>query len=143
MRNTRGARRPWSIWETMAVSTRTAVVVLLMADANNALSTTCSPSGTAVANTAKSCQCVSQQRPRPTRWSSSGCHGNERARAMSLGLFGLGGGGNSSKSRDGGPTASKAKRAVNSNAVFKMRVSQVRPPLQEYYSSTCCRCLAQ
>ncbi|CAM9457116.1 unnamed protein product [Ectocarpus fasciculatus] len=43
---------------------------------------------------------------------------------MSLGLFGSGGGGSGSKSRDGSPAASKAKRAVNSNAVFKTRVSQ-------------------
>lgn len=131
MRNTREARRPWIIWGTMVVSTRMAVVVLLMADANNALSTTCSP-GT-VANTAKSCTClcVSQQGPRPRRWSSSGRHGNERARAMSLGLFGLGGGGSGSKSRDGSPAASKAERAVNSNATFKRRMSQVRPRPQE------------
>ncbi|CAN0551778.1 unnamed protein product, partial [Ectocarpus sp. 12 AP-2014] len=124
MNNTRGARRPWSMWGTMVVSTRMAVVVLLMADANNALSTTCSP-GT-VANTAKSftCLCVSQQAPRPRRWSSSGRHGNERARAMSLGLFGLGGGGSGAKSRDGSPAVSKAERAVNSNSVFKRRMSQ-------------------
>lgn len=53
--------------------------------------------------------------------------GEKQPSHAGLFLFGFGGGGNSSaSSRSGAPASSKARRAVESNVVFKSRTEQVR-----------------
>lgn len=89
------------------------VVTLILVGLGNAFSPSSRPPGAGTAGTSKY---VTQ--PIPRRSYGPG--------ALPLPLFGLGGGGESSKSRSSAGGASKARRAIESNTVFRSRIAKVR-----------------
>lgn len=107
------------------------LVTLAAGGLSNAFSLSSRPPRAGTASTAgTSSTCVTQRARLNYGYASVSKHQHgpvdEPARLLPLQLFGLGGGGKSSTSGSSTGAASKARKAIESNAVFRSQMAKVR-----------------